>query len=447
MDPLEHRLREGLRGDRWGLSPDADFLDRIHAGATRRRKRRRTVMAAGAATAVIAAVGGIGYVATGGGPTIMVADQAGSAAGGRAEEPAPGAVKLKSDDDRAAESAPGQDGDAERTTGDATDQAPAAKPERPNVLAGAPVPADFSPVSLTAAGPDTYWLLGATDGDRATLATTRDGGATFQSQDGPPSAVARGDNEVSASTVSDVRFAGHGRTGWAYGGALWVTTDAGLTWKQDRSIPGLVKRLEIGGGSAYALVDNGSTWTLWRTLLGEDSWQQLGVEAQAPEDLAVTSQLVAVTDKNADGTSVWVSTDDGTTFATYPTPCHQDLDAGRMSATVDSLWLRCATGTGTTLHVSTDAGASWSDVASGVPAAPATASALGARGAGEAVVAVPGEARRVGTDDPTTTPVPGLGKPAFAGFTTEEVGYILDLEGHLFRTDDGGASWTQVSLR
>ncbi|MEQ4204795.1 hypothetical protein [Actinopolymorpha sp. B9G3] len=447
MDPLEHRLREGLRGDRWGLSPDVDVLDRVHAGAARRRKRRKAVMAAGAVTAVIAAFGGIGYVATGGGPTIMVADGASSGAGAPAEKSAPDATDMDSDD-RGAESAPGRDGDSDRRREERADQSPGSEPEQPNVLSEiAPVPGDFSPVSITATGPETYWLLGTTDGDRAALAATQDGGSTFISLASPPSAVARGDNEVSASTVSDVRFAGDGRTGWAYGGALWVTRDAGRTWEQDRSVPGLVKRLEVGGGSAYALVDNGSGWTLWRALLGEGTWQQLGVEAQAPEDLAVTGQLVAVTDKDADGTSVWASTDDGTTFETHPTPCHQDLDAGRLSATIGSLWLRCATGTGTTLHVSTDSGASWTDVPAGEPAAPATASALGARDAGRAIVAVPGEARNIGTDDTSTTPVPGLGRPAFAGFTTEEIGYILDLEGHLFRTDDGGARWSPVSIR
>ncbi|MGH3489012.1 MAG: WD40/YVTN/BNR-like repeat-containing protein, partial [Actinopolymorphaceae bacterium] len=132
---------------------------------------------------------------------------------------------------------------------------------------------------------------------------------------------------------------------------------------------------------------------------------------------------------------------------TFPTPCHQDLDAGRLSATIDSLWLRCATGTAATVYVSTDAGASWSDVPTGEPAVPSSGSAVGARDASRAVVAARGEARSIGADGTTKARVPGLGSPSFAGFTTDQVGYILDLQGRLFRTDDGGASWSHVSIR
>ena len=210
---------------------------------------------------------------------------------------------------------------------------------------------------------------------------------------------------------------------------------------------GLVERLETAGGATYALARDGDAWTLWRTPVDHEAWRQVDIALTDPDGLAVTSDLVAVADRTEDRTDVWVSTDGGTAFDQRTTPCEPSLDAGRLSATTGSLWLTCPTGTAASVHVSTDAGASWTKVPSGVPALSATATELGARSASRAVAAVPGEALTLTSGGTTRTPVPGLGNPAFAGFTSDRVGYILDLEGHLFRTVDGGAAWTRVTVR
>jgi hypothetical protein len=217
-------------------------------------------------------------------------------------------------------------------------------------------------------------------------------------------------------------------------------------------VPGLVERLEVGADAAYAVVRDGDRPALWRTPVDEDAWRRLPLPAldSAVVDvggLAAVGDTVALTVRSDVETFALVSTDAGATFAARPTPCAADLDAGEVSAVRGALWLACPTGTALTVHVSTDAGVSWSALPTTRPALSDTAAELGARSRGEAVVAVPGEAVAVGRAGTSTTKVPGLGDPAFAGFTTERVGYILDLSGGLFRTTDGGTSWRLVEVR
>jgi hypothetical protein len=100
------------------------------------------------------------------------------------------------------------------------------------------------------------------------------------------------------------------------------------------------------------------------------------------------------------------------------------------------------------VHVSRDEGASWAAVSSGTPAISGTAAALGARSDRQAVVAVPGKALVVSeSDQPAQAKVDGLGTPTYAGFTSDRVGYILDVDGGLFRTTDGGSTWEPVQVR
>ena len=248
--------------------------------------------------------------------------------------------------------------------------------------------------------------------------------------------------------MTGLRFTAGGRDGWAYGGGLWSTHDAGGSFTRVAAgpRPGLVERVETAGGFAYALVHEGDVWSLWRTPSDHDSWQRLGVELHQPAALAVTARLVVVTDQTAGGTHALVSADGGKSFIRRPSPCTADLGAGDLSATVDGLWLTCATGTSATLHVSTDDGKSWTKVPTDTPAFSTAAAEVAARGGAEAIVATPGRALLVGPGGSTRTPVPGLDQPTFASFTTTQVGYILDVKGQLFRTTDGGASWGLVRV-
>ena len=53
-DDLERRLRDVLHSRQLSINPDADVLERIHAGAARRQRRHRAAVSGGAALAVIA---------------------------------------------------------------------------------------------------------------------------------------------------------------------------------------------------------------------------------------------------------------------------------------------------------------------------------------------------------------------------------------------------------
>ncbi|MFD2079951.1 hypothetical protein SAMN05421678_105220 [Actinopolymorpha cephalotaxi] len=449
MDPLEGRLREALRDDAWRLPADSDLLARVRVNAAARRRRHRTAaVTAVAVFLLVAGMGGVGYIFRQ--PVLTVAGKSASTTVERARGTAPDPTQ----DDTAGVPAPTRRPSSTRapspTAASRTPSpTPPGKSATPDVAVGV-VPAKFSPVSLTAASDQNFWVLGesAAGPGRATVVVTRDGGERFTALPEFAAPVVRATNKVTADTVHDVRFAADTKDGWAYGGALWSTHDGGQGWQQVRTVPGLVQQLETANGTAYALVRDGSTWTLWRSPRGEDTWSRAGVELHSPASLAVTSQVVAVTDRSGNDAYVLTSADGGDTFDQHPTPCKADLDAGRLSATTDSMWLTCPTGTAAEVHVSRDEGASWTAVSSGTPAISGTAAALGARSGRQAVVAVPGKALVVSeSGQPAQAKVEGLGTPTYAGFTSDRVGYILDVDGGLFRTADGGGTWQPVTVR
>ncbi|GAA2756702.1 sialidase family protein [Actinopolymorpha rutila] len=453
MDPLEGRLREALRDDAWRLPADTALLDRVRVSAAARRRRHRTAaVTAVAVFLLVAGMGGVGYIFRGPGQTTVAGKSESTTTLERAREDAASPTH----DDTAGAPASTRRPNSTRTPRPTTDAhtappspTPPGKSATPDVAAGA-VPAKFSPVSLTAANDQNFWVLGesAAGPGRATVVVTSDGGARFTALPTFAAPVVHATNKVTAGTVHDLRFAADAKDGWAYGGALWSTHDGGRGWRQVRSVPGLVEQLETANGTTYALVRDGSTWTLWRSPSGEDTWSRVGVDLHTPASLAVTSKVVAVTDRSGNAAFVLTSADDGKTFEQHPTPCNADLSGGRLSATADSMWLTCPTGTAAQVHVSRDGGASWSAVSSGTPAISGTATALGARSAQQAVVAVPGKALLVsGSDQPAQTKVEGLGTPTYAGFTSDQVGYILDVDGGLFRTVDGGGTWQPVQVR
>ncbi|MET9021338.1 hypothetical protein ABZV93_15250 [Actinopolymorpha sp. NPDC004070] len=453
MDPIEGRLREALRDDAWRLPADSDLLDRVRVNAAARRRRHRTTaVTAVAVFLLVAGVGGVGYIFRQ--PVLTTA--AGKSESTTAVERARSGAATPSPKDDDAAGAPASTPRPSSTptpppTADSRTPSPTppGKSATPDVATGA-VPAKFSPVSLTAASDQNFWVLGesAAGSDRAAVVVTRDGGDRFTALPEFAAPVVRATNKVTTKTVHDLRFAADAKDGWAYGGALWSTHDGGRGWHQVRSVPGLVEQLETANGTAFALVRDGSTWTLWRSPSGEDTWSRVGVDLHAPASLAVTQQVVAVTDRSGNDAFVLTSADGGRTFDQHPTPCKADLAAGRLSATSDSMWLTCPTGTAAEVHVSRDDGASWSPVSSGTPAISGTAAALGARSGRQAVVAVPGKALVVSeSDQPAQARVEGLGTPTYAGFTSDRVGYILDVDGRLFRTADGGGTWEPVTVR
>ncbi|HEY6740023.1 MAG TPA: hypothetical protein VI076_14360, partial [Actinopolymorphaceae bacterium] len=176
-----------------------------------------------------------------------------------------------------------------------------------------------------------------------------------------------------------------------------------------------------------------------------DAWGPIEVELTDPDGLAAARGLVAVTDRSGDKTYAVVSVDKGRTFEQYETPCSADLEGGELSATRDSLWLTCATGTAASVQVSTDKGQTWTAVPSDTGIA--NSAPVGARGPDSAVAAAPSEVLLLDRQGGNRrASVPGLDSPRYTGFTAPDVGYVLDLDGDLFRTDDGGSSWRKIGF-
>lgn len=472
MDPLEERVRRLLRDEGWQVPADPDAVGHVRAGVRRRRQRRAAVAGGLAAAVVVAAAGGAATVITGGGSdTVAVRSDPGV--------PGPGSTTPTPSDgpatDRQAnkptEPSPSRDGSAPtpdassgpgntdqgsekgngRSSHEESDEqkSPGTSPNSA-IGQGAPVPSGFAATSVTAIDTSTFWVLGSAPGSgTATVAATRDGGDSFSAIGTLDAKLATGTNQESTASVHDIRFA-DSQHGWAYGGGLWSTEDGGRSWQRIDAVSGSVRSLAVGDGRVFALARDGGQWGLWRSASGTDAWQRLDVDLLDPDDLAVGDGAVAVSDHSQDATYLQVSTDGGNTFEQRPTDCSPDLSAGELSASADALWLTCPTGmSASRVAVSSDQGAHWESVNPGGPGIPANSSALGALSGDTGLVAAPGQVRLVNpdaTDGPMRVQVPGLGSPTYAGFTTSEVGYLLDTDGHLFRTSDGGSTWNQVTF-
>jgi len=408
MDPLERELRDVLTSERRALPSSLVPLDRVHARAARRRNRRRAAL--GAVTVVVAAAVAI-----------------------------PVGFSLGTGPDRAP----------------AADASPA--PSRTENASPAPVgaPWDGSRVaSMTATSTRTIVVLGShgdTDtcqpGDCLRLAESHDAGRTFTALPAPEVKFGVGAGGPSATTVTDVRF-GSAQDGWLFGDGLWSTHDGGYRWTQvSFGAAAEVRRLEAAAGTAWALVgDSDGTQQLWRSPVGADHWRRVpGVALDGPGDLAVQGDRVVVL---GTGQSAAWSNVTGE-FNQIDNPCKGSLAAG-LSGSGD-LWATCITGTAAYITTSADDGTTWSTVPvdTGQGSLPNSV-ALGARTAGEAVVVLsPEEPLTKLSADGSLSPVrrpPVTGSAvSYLGFTNRDIGYAVVGDG-LWRTDDGGDTWRQLSI-
>jgi len=260
-----------------------------------------------------------------------------------------------------------------------------------------PVPVGFTPDSFTAIGELTWWLLGTAPCSSApctSIVRTDDGGRTFVGIPAP-----------GTDQVSELRFA-DAENGFAYGPELWVTHDAGATWNQV-SVPGSVRELAIGSGYAYAIVRSGSTGELLRAATWSDSWTELPVAGDAYGGLWVNGKDVMLESSTTSGSAMQllVSPDDGATFSARALP---PSIACNFDGALPAIWADCATGTLSGVWRSQDSGATW--------------------------VAAGGDATRSG--------VPG--EPNSAAFAAASPVVAVYGYQQLFRTADGGATWSQV---
>jgi photosystem II stability/assembly factor-like uncharacterized protein len=330
----------------------------------------------------------------------------------------------------------------------------------------------FNPLSFTAVSDSDYWLLGSVRcGKRrcnAILRTT-DGGRSFARVNVPRLPSVDGAPITPTLRFADVRD-GYLFTGGVRG-CFYSTHDGGATWHRLalRSVLGFA----TGSGNAYLVtarcsLDRCSAYRFERSPVSTDDWR-----AQ-PMPFPLGTSIV---DLAAHGLNVWLlgtprggengsgsdrlarSRDGGRTFAVTSGPCLPGLGGDIAPTSARVVWAACPTGMLAGGWRSTDGGATFERLrtptmvnsAALAPASGTTAvlARNGARtpllrttdaGATWSAVSAPG----------TTIFVPWI------GFTDARVGAALVQTGWnaaakferqaLWRTADGGAHWSRVSL-
>lgn len=347
-----------------------------------------------------------------------------------------------------------------------------------------PLPAHFQPWSFTATSATHWWILGSSScgiSQRClVVVTTADGGARFSMVGSIGVPFPATQPEVDA-VVTQVRFA-NPTDGWAFGSSLYATQDGGRTWAQV-SIPGRVTQLEPGVGQVYAVVTPpcGTACTspsqpaaaLWRTSPTSNDWTLDPAAPAVSIGLAVHGRSVWVMDTMdspdgpAIGTGLLHSTDGGNHFALEPQSV-PGIECSYSPVSTTVVWAYCSGGHFMFAYRSTDAGAYFTRSGGTVSeqtithpllqlpngstlrAATATVAVVGGVIAGDPLDRTDDGGAVWQVVQPALT---STGTWRVIGFTTPTVGYAFwrqDTGGvtqvELWRTADGGATWSQVPI-
>jgi hypothetical protein len=300
------------------------------------------------------------------------------------------------------------------------------------------VPAGFQPISFTATGELTWWLLGQAPCGKhkcTAIVRTTDGGPSFTRIPAPPTA-----------NVSQVRFA-NARDGYAFAPQLWTTHNGGRTWTEPQ-----LGANELAVADGYAFAVEGSPAALMRSPVGRDKWKPvagIGLHGEGVGDLWVQGGAVIV----QDGNRLLVSNDHGAHF----THVRGVVGAGDCSydAAIDPsvIWGVCMTGMAPDLIVrSTDSGNTFGSAAQ-VPDGPIDAFAA----ATPSVAVASGQGPLFRTTNGgvswSRVSAPAAGW-TYLGFTDASHGVALGNFGsggrqdsRLYYTTDGGASYHLVPIR
>jgi hypothetical protein len=225
--------------------------------------------------------------------------------------------------------------------------APAAQASARTRAAAMAAPKHFVAQSITWVSPARGWLLGTAQcaaGHKSctTVLGTTDGGVRWSAVGTVASAIAHSGGQG----VSEIRF-GSARLGWAFGPALFESTDGGRAWAR-QAIPGGGKQvlaLAATAAAAYAVVapcpvgSFGSCRTpmgLWRAPISgrgqPGRWARIPIRLPAnfTAVLAAFANSVYVVDPFGPGLGQpdrFYASANGRTFSARPDPCSRLLDS------------------------------------------------------------------------------------------------------------------------
>jgi hypothetical protein len=459
-EEFERRLRDVLSSRGLGVPVSPDAIDRIHAGVRRRQQRRSAVAALGAVVVIGVVAGAIGLSSGGGnGSTATASKRTPSTFGPVSASPVPLPVLVSESPSSPVVAA------SSALVSPPSSAVPSVAPAVPTAYPtpGSSVPTSFSPVSVSAISTKTFWVLGTQQCAQLSctaIVQTTDGGSHFAEVAAPHAATINIDN--STRVINNIRFADTDN-GWAYGEALWTTSDGGASWT-DTSLPaGAVVDLGAAhapgavAGTVWAVVQPTpftSGYELWSAPYapgtGTGTWQQVDLKSDPPgttaPSLVVQGATAYVVAEDANNVTHLYVASAGAATTTLTTPCSQppsDLSAG-----VGSLWVACTLSSGGSpaVAVSTDGGVTWRDVTT------PSAYGLGVIGGVDATTAVidaGGLSKISTTGQPRALSTPSAPNGfSFIGFTDANTGFALSQPdpARLFRTTDGGTTWSVVGF-
>jgi len=189
-----------------------------------------------------------------------------------------------------------------------------------------------------------------------------------------------------------------------------------------------------------------------------DDWTPVEVNQRgltSVQSLAAASGLVGLIDMHTDGhTKVFISTTgDSGDWQAEDDACPAGTDPVSLSAAaatldleqVSSLWVKCQGATSAAVRYTNSAAPGmWHDV----PATGVSASALvAAQSPSSGIVAGPGELTKISLQkSPAPVLASSFGVPTYVGFTNDRYGYLLDSDGNMLATTDGGDHWAPYTV-
>jgi hypothetical protein len=366
--------------------------------------------------------------------------------------------------------------------------------------ATAKVPAGFRANSITWVSPERGWVLGSvpcaspasgappTPGCAEVIGTTN-GGKTW-SLTGKVGTYLVQDAQPAASDVSEIRFA-NSKVGWAFGPALFRTTNGGRSWTKvalPRGGKQVVSLAASGSGGFLAVTPcaNGSGaadcnqkgYTFWRTATLTGAWKRIALTtalaAQTFDngaDVAVYGKTVYALWSAANSLftvfhdKLYASTNGGVSFTARPDPCVGLALTQAVPVSKSAVDLLCSNATGggqTSKAVYRSADTGKKDTSAGVPPGGGDTPELAASPTGNLAVSAAFAASYIFVNDTGKTTWTQVVNETDGGLGWNDIVYVSDREawivhepaqdacscavGQVFVTRDGGQHWTLAQL-